>query len=335
MSRSHVAVVQAGSFVFDTGRTINSVRSYCDQAATSKAGLVVFPEAFLGGYPKGIDFGARVGSRSAGGREDFRRYWESAIEVPGAEVRTLGEIAKLNHLELVIGAVERAQGTLYCSVLFFSAEGELRAKHRKLMPTASERLVWGLGDGSTMPAVKTPFGTLGAAICWENYMPLFRMAMYAKGVSIWCAPTVDDRDVWLATMRHIAVEGRCFVLSACQFLRRSQCPEDYQAIQGNEPDTVLIAGGSVIVSPLGDILKGPLRGEEGLLVSEYDEKDVIRGKYDLDVVGHYSRPDVFHLSVDETPKAAVTYAGRATGSKQSEERATTKLKTPATPSQTS
>jgi nitrilase len=315
MSKTNVAVAQAGSFVFDTARTLGSVRSYCERAAASKAGLVVFPEAFLGGYPKGIDFGARVGSRSVGGREDFRRYWESAIEVPGAEVRALGEIAKRNHLEIVIGVVERALGTLYCSVLFFAADGELRAKHRKLMPTASERLVWGLGDGSTMPAVKTAFGTLGAAICWENYMPLFRMAMYAKGVNIWCAPTVDDRDVWLATMRHIAAEGRCFVLSACQFLLRSQCPEDYQAIQGNEPQTILINGGSVIVSPMGDVLQGPLRGEEGLLVTRIDEKDVIRGKYDLDVIGHYARPDVFHLSVDEAPKSTVTYA-KQTRSKQ-------------------
>ncbi len=320
MAKARVAVVQAGSFVFDTSRTLVSVRSYCDQAATCKAGLAVFPEAFLGGYPKGMDFGARVGSRSAEGREDFRRYWESAIEIPGPEVQALSGIAKGNHLEIVIGVVERAQGTLYCSVLFFGADGELRAKHRKLMPTASERLVWGLGDGSTMPAVKTAFGTLGAAICWENYMPLFRMAMYEKGVNIWCAPTVDDRDVWLATMRHIAVEGRCFVLSACQFLRRSQCPEDYHAIQGDEPDTILISGGSAIVSPLGDVLRGPLRGEEGLLVAEFDEKDVIRGKYDLDVVGHYARPDVFHLAVDEAPKSTVTYAARPATPKQPEAR---------------
>jgi nitrilase len=322
MTKTNVAVVQAGSFVFDTARTLTSVRSYCDQAASSKAGLAVFPEAFLGGYPKGIDFGARVGSRSAGGREDFRRYWDSAIEVPGPEVRALGELAKRNRLEIVIGVVERAQGTLYCSVLFIGADGELRAKHRKLMPTASERLVWGQGDGSTMPAVKTAFGTLGAAICWENYMPLFRMAMYAKGVNIWCTPTVDDRDVWIATMRHIAVEGRCFVLSASQFLRRSQCPDDYEAIQGNEPDTILINGGSVIVSPLGEVLKGPLRGEEGMLVAEFDERDVIRGKYDLDVVGHYARPDVFHLAVDETPKSTVTYVARTTPPKQTPARLT-------------
>jgi nitrilase len=308
MSKTNVAVVQAGSFVFDTDRTLESVRCYCEQAASLRARLVVFPEAFLAGYPKGIAFGARVGSRSAGGREDYRRYWESAIEIPGTEVTALGGIAKRHQVDLVMGAIERDQGTLYCSVLFFGPDGELRGKHRKLMPTGSERLIWGLGDGSTMPTVKTDFGTLGAAICWENYMPLFRMAMYAKGVNVWCAPTVDDREVWQATMQHIALEGRCFVLSACQYLRRSQCPEDYHAIQGDAPDTVLIKGGSVIVSPLGEILAGPLWGKEGVLVAELDEEDAIRGKFDLDVVGHYARPDVFHLSVDERAQSTVTSA---------------------------
>jgi len=308
MERIRAAVAQAGSFVFDTGRTLKSVESYCSQAADMGVRLVVFPEAFLGGYPKGIDFGARIGSRSPEGREDFRRYWESAIEIPGKEATELSEIARRHRFDLVIGVIERKQGTLYCSALFFGADGELRGNHRKLMPTGSERLVWGLGDGSTMPTIKTPFGTLGAAICWENYMPLFRTAMYAKGVTIWCAPTVDDREVWQCTIRHIAVEGRCFVLSACQYLQRWQCPDDYQAIQGEAPDTVLINGGSVIVSPLGEVLAGPLRGSAGLLVAEIDEAEVIRGKFDLDVVGHYGRPDVFRLVVDQAEKSSVLSA---------------------------
>src|SRR5882757_684367 len=254
-----VAVAQVGSVLFDTASTLQRVERLCEEAASGGERLIVFPEALLGGYPKGLDFGAVVGSRSDAGREMFARYFRGAVACPGAETEMLAEWARRLGLHIVIGVVERDGGTLYCTSLLFSPEGGLVAKHRKLMPTGSERLVWGLGDGSTMPAVKTAFGTLGAAICWENYMPLFRMAMYAKGVDIWCAPTVDDRDVWLATMRHIAVEGRCFVLSACQCLRRSQCPEDYHAIQGDEPETILISGGSVIVSPLGDILKGPLR----------------------------------------------------------------------------
>ena len=299
------SVVQAGSCVFDTPSTLEKVKTYCAQASGSR--LVVFPEAFVGGYPKGLDFGARVGSRTPEGRDDFRRYWDAAIEVPGKETAQLGEIAAAHGIHLVIGVIERALGTLYCTVLFFSPSGELAAKHRKLMPTAMERLIWGFGDGSTMPAIHTDFGVLGAAICWENYMPLFRTAMYAKGVTLWCAPTVDDRLTWAVSMQHIALEGRCYVLSACQYLLRSGCPKDYDAMQGNAPETVLIGGGSVIVSPLGQILAGPLRDREGLLTAELDLEEIARGKFDLDVVGHYARPDVFHLAVDERPKPAVTY----------------------------
>ena len=173
MNRVKVAVVQAGSYLFDTSRTLQKAKEYCAQAAERGAKLVVFPEAFVGGYPKGIDFGARVGSRSPEGREDFRRYWESAIDVPGSETNMLGEMSAAHAIDLVIGVIERDAGTLYCTILFFSPNGELRAKHRKLMPTAMERIIWGFGDGSTMPAIKTDYGTIGSAICWENYMPLF------------------------------------------------------------------------------------------------------------------------------------------------------------------
>jgi len=307
MATIKAAVIQAGSRVFDTLRTIDKVQNWCARAASAGAKLVVFPEAFLGGYPKGIDFGARVGSRSPEGRDEFRRYWDAAIEVPGKETGILGEIAAAHGSFLVIGAIEKTAGTLYCTALFFSAAGELLGKHRKLMPTAMERLVWGFGDGSTMPAFRTDFGTIGAAICWENYMPLFRSAMYAKGITLWCAPTVDDRETWQATMQHVALEGRCFVLGACQYLVRSDCPEDYHPIQGEAPETVLINGGSVIVSPLGKVLAGPLRGSEGMLVAELDLDEIARGKFDFDAVGHYSRPDVFTLSVDQRPKPAVMF----------------------------
>jgi nitrilase len=306
LAKVNVAVVQAGSSVFDTPGTLRRALSYCEEAADSRTRLVVFPEAFLGGYAKGADFGARVGSRSSQGRDDFHRYWQSAIDIPGKEVDILSAMAKRCHLEVVMGVIERDGGTLYCTALFIGRDGQVRGKHRKLMPTGSERLVWGLGDGSTMPAIATDFGILGAAICWENYMPLFRMAMYAKGVNLWCAPTVDDRDGWQSSMRHIALEGRCFVLSACQYLRRSQCPEGYDAIQGNSPETVLIGGGSVIVSPLGDVVVGPLRGGEGVLTAQIETEEVIRGKFDLDVAGHYARPDIFRMTVDETSRAAVS-----------------------------
>jgi nitrilase len=308
------AVVQAGSSLFDTSGSLHKVERYCAEASGVGAAVVVFPEAFIGGYPKGISFGVHVGSRSPEGREQFRRYFEGAIEVPGSETALIGDIAARYQIQLVIGVIERALSTLYCTVLFFAPDGSLQAKHRKLMPTAGERLVWGLGDGSTMPAVQTACGTLGAAsgvlgaaICWENYMPLFRTAMYAKGVNIWCAPTVDDREVWQSTMRHIAVEGRCFVLSACQYFLRSDCPPDYHPIQGEDAATELIAGGSVIVSPLGQVLAGPLRHAEGILTAELDLNEIARTRFDLDVVGHYARPDIFRLSVDERPKNSVEY----------------------------
>jgi nitrilase len=299
--------VQAGTVLFDNRRTIQKLESFCGEAAERGARLVLFPEAYLGGYPKGITFGAAVGSRSPEGRDQFRAYYESAIDVPGPETAQIGEFVAGLGIELVLGAIERAGGTLFCSVLFFGPNGQVRGKHRKLMPTALERLIWGMGDGSTMPVIETEGRKIGAAICWENYMPLFRTAMYAKGVNIWCAPTVDDREVWQSTMQHIALEGRCFVLSACQYLQRSDCPPWYHPIQGDDPGTVLIGGGSVIVSPLGQVLAGPARNGEQVLTAELDMGDIARGKFDLDVVGHYARPDIFQLSVEERPKPPVTY----------------------------
>jgi nitrilase len=194
----------------------------------------------------------------------------------------LGEAARAHGVWLVIGAIERDGGTLYCTVLFFAPDGSLAGKHRKLMPTAMERLIWGFGDGSTLPVIETGFGKIGAVICWENYMPLLRAAMYAKGIQLYCAPTVDDREVWPATMRHIALEGRCFVLSACQWSASEK-----------------IGGGSLIVGPLGKVLAGPNYGGECILTAEIDVGETAEGKFDLDVAGHYARPDVFRLEVNE------------------------------------
>jgi nitrilase len=279
-----VAVVQAGSVLFDSEASVAKAERLIGEAAAGGAKLIVFPEAFIGGYPKGEDFGARVGSRTPEGRKLFRRYFEGAIDVPGWATDQLGEAARAHGAWVVMGVIERDGGTLYCTALFFAPDGSLAGKHRKLMPTAMERLIWGFGDGSTMPVIDTGLGKVGAVICWENYMPLLRAAMYAKGVQIYCAPTVDDRETWLPTMRHIAMEGRCFVLSACQF---------------NEQ----IGGGSVIVGPLGAVMAGPAREGECILTAEIDVGEIAEGKFDLDVAGHYARPDVFRLTVNSGENA--------------------------------
>jgi nitrilase len=169
--------------------------------------------------------------------------------------------------------------------------------------------VWGQGDGSTLPVFDTQLGRIGAVICWENYMPLLRMAMYAQGVQLYCAPTVDDRDTWLPTMRHIALEGRCFVLSACQYLTRADCPADYACTQGDNPKAVLIRGGSCIVAPLGQVLAGPNFDGECILTADLDLAEITRGKYDLDVAGHYARPDIFRLEVNTRPARPVVSGG--------------------------
>ncbi len=307
MTTQRVAVIQAGSSLFDTPRTLDRMQAHCEAAKALGVQLAVFPEAYIGGYPKGMDFGARVGSRSPGGRDDFLGYWEGAITVPGLETDRIGAFAAEMRSHLVVGVIERDGGTLYCTALFFDDNGALLGKHRKLMPTASERLIWGQGDGSTLPVIDTKVGKLASAICWENYMPALRQTYYAKGVNVWCAPTVDERPIWQASMQHIAYEGRTFVLSACQFMTGADAPADVDCLQGNDPTTVLIRGGSVIVSPLGEILAGPVHDSEAILTADIDLSDCIRGKYDLDVSGHYARPDVFRLTVDERPRRGVNF----------------------------
>jgi len=299
------AVVQAASVAFDPARTIDKLALLAGAAAGKGVKLIVLPEAFVGGYPKGLDFGARVGLRTTEGRDWFRIYYGGAIDVPGPHTARLGEIAAAHNVYLVTGVIERDGGTLYCTALFFGPDGKLLGKHRKLMPTASERLIWGFGDGSTLPAIDTPLGRLGAVICWENYMPMLRMTMYAKGVTLYCAPTVDDRETWLSTMRHIALEGRCFVLSACQFARRCDYPERYPLDAELAPDAVLIRGGSCIIGPLGEVLAGPAFDGETILTANIDQGQIARGKYDLDVCGHYARPDVFKLVIDESVQSPV------------------------------
>jgi nitrilase len=301
------AVVQAAPVSFDRARTLEKVADLAAKARSQSAQLTLFPEAFVSAYPRGLGFGAVVGARTAEGREQYRLYWESAIDVPGPDVDQLGEIARANETHLIIGVIERDGGTLYCTVLFLGQDGRFLGKHRKLMPTASERLIWGFGDGSTLPVIVTNVGRIGAVICWENYMPLLRAAMYAKGVEIYCAPTADGRDNWLSTMQHIAMEGRCFVLSANQFARRSDYPAHYETNFGDDPTTIMSRGGSCIIGPLGTIIAGPDYSGETILTADLDLRDIARARLDFDAVGHYARPDVFRLIVDETSRSPVSF----------------------------
>lgn len=279
--------------MYDLEAGLRNAERLLAEAAATGARLAVFPEAFLTGYPKGASFGTLLGSRTQEGREEFRRYFDSAIGVPSPATARLGEAARVHAMWLVIGVIERGGGTLYCTVLFFAPDGTLAAKHRKLMPTALERLVWGFGDGSTLPVVETGFGRAGAVICWENYMPLLRTTMYGKGIQLYCAPTVDDREVWQSSMRHIATEGRCYVLAACQYARLGDSPRE------------IIRGGSVIVGPLGEVLAGPVYDRESILTAEVDIARIAEARFDLDVTGHYARPDIFRLHVNEHPQEAV------------------------------
>jgi nitrilase len=309
-SQAKVAVVQAAPVLFDREATLDKVGRLAAEAAGQGAGLILFPEAFVPAYPRGLSFGTVVGGRSDAGRRLWQRYWANAVEVPGPATEALGEVACRSSAYLAVGVVERDRdyggGTLYCTLLYFGPDGCLLARHRKLKPTAAERLIWGEGDGSTLAAVVTPYGTVGGLICWENLMPLARAAMYAKGVDIYLAPTADARDSWQATLRHIACEGRCFVLGCNQFVTKAMYPGDLEGREdlASQPE-IVCRGGSAIVGPLGEVLAGPLWDEEGILYAELDLAAVIRARFDFDPMGHYARPDVFRLTVDERPKPPV------------------------------
>lgn len=286
-----VAVAQIAS-TFNTATTLKEIAHYTILAAKESVKIIVFPEATIGGYPKFQTFGTSVGDRSLTGRNLFEEYVAGAITIPGAEISDLATIARESSIFIVVGVIEKSteSGTLYCTAVYIDPEKGYVGKHRKLMPTGSERLIWGQGDGSTLEVYRPSNlseGIVSATICWENYMPLLRQHYYSKNVNLYCVPTVDSRDTWPITMQHIAIEGRTFVLSACQFAAR----KDFKGVwrmEGDEEEEV-IKGGSMIVSPMGDVLAGPLRGQKGLLTAEIDLKECVRGKFDLDVVGHYAR----------------------------------------------
>lgn len=302
-----VAVVQAGSIPFDAEASVDKAIGLIAEAAERGAELAVFPEAFIGGYPKGSTFGAPVGLRTAEGRRQFQRYSDGAVTVDGPEIARLAEAARESAIFVVIGIIERVGNTLCCTALMIDPESGVVGAHRKLMPTGAERLIWGFGDGSTLDTMDTPLGRVGTVICWENYMPLLRQAMYAKGVEIYCAPTVDDRPTWSASMTHIALEGRTHVLSACQFITKVAYPDDHPFEEELPYGDTAIRGGSIIVAPTGEVLAGPVYDEETILFADIDLGAKTRSHLDFDPVGHYSRPDVFDLRVDTAARSSVTF----------------------------
>ena len=303
-----VAVVQASPIPFNKAASVAKVAKLTKEAAAKGAKIVLFPEAYIPCYPRGMYFGSTVGKRTDQGRKDFRRYYEQAIAIPGEETLLLGQAAAEAGVYLAVGVIESDNGSLHCTVVFFGPDGAYLGKHRKLKPTGSERLIWSQGDGSTLTVIDTPHGKMGSVICWENYMPLLRAAMYAKGTSIYLAPTADARDNWQATLKHIALEGRCFVLSCNQYQTKDMVPTDLCGYEdlGTEPD-LMCRGGSAILDPLGNYLAGPLYGEEGILVADLDPGVLAEARYDFDVVGHYSRNDVFTLLVDERRQKGVEF----------------------------
>ena len=307
----NVSVVQDAPVLFQLAQTIEKIGDLTQKATNQQTDLVLFPEAFIPAYPRGLGFGMVVGSRNDSGRDLWQKYWENAVLLDSPEVNLLCKIARQNNVFLSVGLIEKdavSANTLFCTQIYIDKTGTIVGVHRKLKPTGSERLIWGEGDGSTLTVVDSGFGKVGGLICWENYMPLARMAIYGKGVQIYLAPTADSRENWQATLKHIACEGRCFVLGCNQYVTKSMYPEDLPMLDELTPmDDLMCLGGSAILSPMGEVLAGPLFGKAGILEAELDMDLIIKAKMDFDVTGHYARPDIFQLTVNESTQKTVRY----------------------------
>lgn len=305
MKNFRVVVVQDAPVLFDLQRTLDKTEQLISTAANTGAQLILFPEAFISAYPRGLGFGTVVGSRTEEGRLLWQKYWDSSIAQGDDSCQRLAQMAKRANAFLAIGVNEKdtVSGTLYCSIFYFSPKGEFIGKHRKIKPTAQERVIWGEDDGSTLSTFQTVIGRIGGLICWENYMPMARMAMYQKGVQLYLAPTADSRENWQSTMKHIALEGRCYVLASNQFVTKEMYPEEIRhgAELSLQPE-IMSRGGSVIIDPLGEVVAGPLWNKEGILTAEISLDRIIQAKLDFDPIGHYQRPDLFKLTVKNMPE---------------------------------
>jgi nitrilase len=287
-----VACVQAEPVVLERDATIEKIATLAHEAAGAGARLALFPETFVPVYPS--NRWVRFLAGGANAKPVFGRLARESIEVPSPATERLAAVARDEGIWLALGANELAGGTLYNSLLVFGPDGRLAVHHRKLMPTNHERLVWGLGDGRGLEAVETDLGRVGGLICWENYMPLARFALYQTGVEVYLAPTADDSESWHESIRHIARESRAFVLSCCVFQRASSYPDDVPLAEGPE---LLGRGGSAILGPDGAYLAGPLWDEEGILYAELDPQRLYEERQRFDPAGHYHRPDVFKLTL--------------------------------------
>ena len=299
--RATVAVVQAAPVVLDREATLEKLERLVAEAADLGARVIVLPEAFVPAYPTSPVFGPVFGGFSdPGAGPVFRRFAENCVEVPSPATERIGRAARKAKAWLCVGVNERTTtGTLHCTLVLFAPDGELRQVRRKLVPTHDERMVWGPGPAEAPRAVPTEFGPMGQLVCWENYMPLARFSLYESGERIHLAPTADASDGWQATIRHIALEGRVFVLSCNQYVTREDYPDDFELKDALEKSPeVLCRGGSAIVAPNGSYLAEPLYGREGILTAELDLGLVTEGRQLLDVAGHYARPDALRLVTD-------------------------------------
>jgi len=288
-----VACAQVEPLVFDRDATLDKLESVAADVAAKGAKLVLFPETFVPVYPSSR-WAHALAVSGKGGKELWARLARASVTVPSAETDRIGAIAKQHALVVAVGVNELDGGTLYNTLLVFTPDGELALRHRKLMPTNHERMVWGLGDGSGLETIDTGLGRVGGLICWENFMPLARAALYESGLDIYLAPTADDSESWQESVRHIAREARAFVLSCCVYQRASSYPDDVPIAEG--PD-LLGRGGSAVVGPDGEYLAGPLWDEERILFADLDPDLLFAERQRFDAAGHYSRPDVLHLEV--------------------------------------
>jgi len=298
-----IAIAQASPVLLNRQKTIEKAVALVEQAAADGAELIVFPESFISGYPAWI-WRLRPGSDWGVNEDLHARLIDNAITLDSKKLSPIYKAAKKHKIAIVCGLTERdsqqSGATLYNTVVIIGSDGKLLNRHRKLMPTNPERMVWGFGDGSGLKVVDTPVGRVGTLMCWENYMPLARYSLYSQGIEVYVAPTYDSGEGWIGSMQHIAREGRCWVVSCGVVLENSDIPDDFPERQELYPDTEewINPGDSVVIAPGGEIVAGPMHREKGLLYAEIDSSRAVSAKRALDVAGHYARPDIFELSVN-------------------------------------